>query len=164
MNFRIIAASNRYLEEEVRAKRFREDLYYRLKVISFILPPLRKRKEDIPLLIEHFNGLFSNNGSQIPIEISERFLSYHWSGNVRELENQVKRLLILGEEEKVGDNASINAHFLETASSLPSRLEEFEKEQIIKALAECNGVKRQAAKLLNIPEGTLREKIRKYDL
>lgn len=164
VNFRIIAASNRDLEEEVRAKRFRDDLYYRLKVISFILPPLRKRKEDIPLLVEHFNGLFSNNGSQIPVEISERFLSYEWSGNVRELENQVKRLLILGEEEKGGDNASVNAHFLETASSLSSRLEEYEKEQIITALAECNGVKRQAAKLLNIPEGTLREKIKKYGL
>ncbi len=115
-------------------------------------------------MVEHFISVFSNNGSKIPIEMSERFLSYDWSGNVRELENQVKRFLILGEEEKVGDNASVNAHFLETASSLSSRLEEFEKEQIIKALAECNGVKRQAAKLLNIPEGTLREKIRKYGL
>lgn len=100
VNVRIIAATNRNLEQEVREKRFREDLYYRLNVVPIFVPPLAQRKTDIPLLIEHFLRLLSQDMNQAPPEISPRALEllvdYEWPGNVRELQNVVQRLLFLG--------------------------------------------------------------------
>jgi len=99
VNVRIIAATNRNLEQEVREKRFREDLYYRLNVVPIFVPSLSQRKTDIPLLIEHFLRLLSQDMNQAPPEITPRALAllveYEWPGNVRELQNVVQRLLFL---------------------------------------------------------------------
>ncbi len=101
VDVRIVAATHRDLEEAVKEGRFREDLYYRLNVIPIRVPPLRERKSDIPLLIQHFNGLFSQRAGTPPMEIEElameAFMAYSWPGNVRELENVVERLIVLAE-------------------------------------------------------------------
>ena len=101
VNIRIIAATNKNLEQEVREKRFREDLYYRLNVVSIIVPPLTHRREDIPLLINHFIEQFSKDMNQDIPTITDRamniLIQYDWPGNVRELQNVVQRLLFIGE-------------------------------------------------------------------
>lgn len=97
VNVRIIAATNKNLEEEVRAKRFREDLYYRLNVVSIIVPPLKDRRLDIPLLIEHFSAQYSSEMNRPPMQISDRamdvLVAHSWPGNVRQLQNVIQRLL-----------------------------------------------------------------------
>ncbi len=102
---RIVAATNRDLLEEIDEGRFREDLYYRLNVIEIILPPLRERPSDIPLLVEHFLGQFVGGETQLPAVSSETFevlAGYGWPGNVRELENYVERALVLGDGTTLG--------------------------------------------------------------
>jgi two-component system nitrogen regulation response regulator NtrX len=99
VDIRIIAASNKNLQEEIAAGNFREDLYYRLNVIPIDIPPLKERKKDIPLLIEHFLSLFVENGKSAKKKISKEALNsmmaYHWPGNVRELKNIVERMIIM---------------------------------------------------------------------
>lgn len=161
VNFRIIATSNRDLEEEVGAKRFRNDLYYRLKVISFILPPLRKRNEDIPLLINHFFTLYSDNGdSELGNEVLEAFIHHTWPGNVRELENEVRRLAAFPEE---GMNKVLKELDHESPR-LDVKMQEFEKKEILDALRRYNGNRREAAELLGISEPTLCRKIKFYNI
>jgi two-component system response regulator AtoC len=96
---RLIAATNRDLEASMRAHQFREDLYYRLNVIEIRIPPLRERREEIPLLVDHFlkkfNGQYARS-VEVPTEALRAFLEYHWPGNIRELENAVKRIVVLG--------------------------------------------------------------------
>ncbi len=102
---RIIAATNRNLEEEVKKGTFREDLYYRLNVVTIALPALRERRDAIPLLVDHFLRKYSKeynkDSAQISSELMEKFIHNHWSGNVRELENMVKRIVVLGGENAV---------------------------------------------------------------
>jgi two-component system response regulator AtoC len=96
---RLIAATNRDLEAALRAHQFREDLYYRLNVIEIRIPPLRERREEIPLLVEHFKRKFNAQFSrsvEIPQETIRAFMEYHWPGNLRELENNIKRIVVLG--------------------------------------------------------------------
>jgi len=181
VDFRIITATNRNLEKLVEEGKFRSDLYYRLSVIKFKLLPLKERKEDIPLLVEHFMRKYSPNGdsqvgrmpeiSRLDPKIIELFLSYDWPGNVRELENDIKGLLVfVRNEDKIPfdlltnsldkfNNGKSTNH-----SSLLSRLAEYEKEEIKKALIKSNWVKTKAAKLLNIDEALLRYKIKKYNI
>jgi len=161
VNFRIIAASNRDLEEEVRANRFRDDLYYRLKVISFVLPPLKERKEDISLLINHFATLYSDNGNvELGNEILEAFIHYTWPGNVRELENEVRRLAAFPE---VGMNKVLKG-LDHQSPRLDVKMQEFEKKEILDALRRYNGNRKEAAELLGISEPTLCRKIRFYNI
>jgi len=187
IDFRVIAATNRDLDELVQEGKFRSDLFYRLNGIRFELPPLRERKEDISLLVEHFLKKYSASKMKqhshpeghdppwaVPVldpKIMELFLNYDWPGNVRELENEVKRLLIsAGGEEKI--SFALLAGTLEKfangksyqPTSLLTRLAKYEKEQIEKALAKSNGVKAKAARLLNIDEALLRYKIKKYTI
>ena len=182
VNVRIIAATNRDLEEDVRRGRFREDLYYRLNVIPIFLPPLRERKEDIPLLIEHFLRRFNReNGKEveIPPQVLRILLRYSWPGNVRALENQIERLVVLaeGKEAKVAD---LPVHILNDVpfspagersrgrSSLPgrrlSRLEEVEKRELEEALAACGGVQAHAARMLGITPRQIGYRIKKYGI
>ncbi|MDZ7262040.1 MAG: sigma-54 dependent transcriptional regulator [candidate division KSB1 bacterium] len=102
VDVRVIAATNKNLEQEVQEKRFREDLYYRLNVVSIVVPPLTQRREDIPLLIDHFMNLFSHELNRDLPSITEPamniLVNYHWPGNVRELQNVVQRLLFIGEK------------------------------------------------------------------
>src|SRR6266545_1913614 len=106
VDVRVIAASNQNLQEQIAAGRFREDLFYRLSVIPIEVPPLRKRKEDIPVLVEHFIALFSaENGRRpktISVEALAYFLAYEWPGNVRELRNMVERLVIMAPRDVIG--------------------------------------------------------------
>lgn len=181
VDFRVIAATNRNLEKLVEEKRFRSDLYYRLSVIKFKLPPLKERREDIPFLVEHFIKKYSPNGqaqvgpvpeiSRFDPKIMGLFLNYDWPGNVRELENDLKSLLVF-----VGNGGKIPFELLAHCqdkfnngkstnhTSLLSQLAEYEKEQIKIALAKSNWIKTKAARFLNIDEALLRYKIKKYNI
>jgi two-component system response regulator AtoC len=102
---RIIAATNRNLEEAVRNQEFREDLYYRLNVVTILIPPLRERIDAVPLLVEHFlrmyNDKYKKNLEKLSPETMKLLMDYHWPGNVRELENMIKRMVVLGNEQTV---------------------------------------------------------------
>ncbi len=108
---RIIAATNVNLEEAVANGRFREDLYYRLNVVTILLPPLRERKDAIPLLVDHFqrkyNEQYRKNLPPISPETMNGFMQYHWPGNVRELENMLKRMVVMGDAQAVMDEISL---------------------------------------------------------
>jgi two-component system NtrC family response regulator len=163
VNFRIIAASNKNLEDEVKSRRFRDDLYYRLNLLKFILPPLRERKEDLPLLIEHFliNSDIQNNFRDFDFK---PYLEYHWPGNVRELENEITRSSTFSGDLKFSKNLEFLKDDTNFKMSFYDKIAEFEKEQIIEALRICNNIKSKAAKMLNIPEATLHRKIKMYDI
>ncbi len=180
---RIIAATNRILEEEVAEGRFREDLYYRLNVIPVHLPPLRERIEDIPLLVKHFLSKYGNGKSPKKTDFSKKALStlmrYRWPGNVRELENLVERMVVLCDSpviemeelpEKIlsGSMSPLSAvpsiDLPETGIDLSTAVYEFERSIIIQALNKSNWVKNRAAKLLHVNRTTLVEKIKKQRL
>lgn len=179
VDVRVIAAANRNLEEEVKAGRFREDLFYRLNVIPIFVPPLRERKEDIPLLINHFVQKYQNKSSKVIKSISQelidKFMSYDWPGNIRELENIINRMIIFAEEEKLSLK-DIPADFLNLLKKDSNRsklldeltqisdIKELEKEHILKTLEKTKGNKTEAAKLLGLKRTTLIERMKKYGL
>ena len=168
---RIIAATHRDLESSVRAGTFRQDLFFRLNVVQIKLPPLRERKNDIPLLVNAFLEKFSD-GQERARTIAEdavaRLLAYDWPGNVRELENAVERAVALGSGPilHVGDLPS-NLQY-GTQERLPDKdeflpLEELERRAILRALREAGGDKLAAARLLGIGKTTLYRKLKQYD-
>ena len=178
VDIRIIAATHRDLEKAIRENRFREDLYYRLNVIPIEIPPLRERKEDIPLLARYFLNQFNEkNGSRvedIDEEALEYFMKYPWPGNIRELENLMERLLVLkGEGVITADDlpdkmfeSSIRTDFspqkvLENGIQFSTAVSEYEKELILHALKKARWVKNRAAKLLGMNRTTLVEKMKK---
>lgn len=180
VDIRILAATNRNLEKEVKEGRFREDLYFRLNVIPVHLPPLRERKEDIPLLAEHFLRRFCER-EEVPLKrLSEEALAclcrYSWPGNVRELENLMERLVILSEDqvirkedlpEHLWQPPPLSPEPLEIPPeglNLPQILREMEKNLILKALEASGGVKSKAAKLLGLNRTTLIEKMKRLGL
>ncbi len=176
LDVRIIAASNKNIEKEVANNNFREDLYYRLDVISIYLPPLKERKEDIPFLITHFLKKYSKKTKREIKGVSKEALvlliRYDWPGNVRELENMVERAIVLGKEEfiipndlpeRIKKTSSKQEHVLpSTRYSLGKSLEEIEKEHITSILQETNWNFSQTAKILKITRTTLYNKIKKY--
>jgi DNA-binding NtrC family response regulator len=158
MRARIIAATNKDLEKEMREGRFREDLYYRINVFPIFLPPLRERKEDILPLVEYFTKKL-NNGQPVPLatETQQILLNYHWPGNVRELENVIERAVILSQGGPIRPE-HLPPH-LQTSSASPLPLtipdsgidlEEVERNLILKALEKARGNKSRAAALLGI--------------
>ena len=168
IDVRVIATTNRNLQEEVQAGRFREDLYFRLNVIPVHLPPLRKRPEDIKLLAEHFLREFAQ-AYQRPVQgfaegVLERLTQYHWPGNVRELRNVVERAVLLAQGPWVtlADlfPADLQRQGVEETPLRP--LKEIEREMILKALRAVNGNRRKAAELLGISVRTLRNKLQVY--
>jgi two-component system response regulator AtoC len=138
---RVIAATNRALEAEVKAGRFREDLFYRLNVVTVTLPPLRDRKGAIPLLVDHFlnmyNRQYGKSVKQLQAETIERFHAYHWPGNVRELENIVKRMVVLGNEAALLEEIT---HRIGTTSAPGAPESPFDLEAVGADLAEGKGV------------------------
>ena len=172
VDVRIIAATNKDLAHEVRAGRFREDLYYRLNVVSVPLPPLRERKEDIPLLVEHFLKQFQVSGKK-PKTVSPealRFLvQYAWPGNVRELANIIERLIILTPGEVIGPE-ELPRHIRSPLGPPhgqprgPTSLAEMERLHITRVLSETGGKKMQAARLLGIDLKTLNHKMKAYSI
>ncbi len=169
VNVRIIAATNKDLETEVKKGTFRGDLFYRLNVVSIHLPPLRERREDIPLLARYFLNRFARKHHK-PVEdfapeVLEALGAYPWPGNVRELENTIERLVIFAKDRLITRENLHLAGFKESdeeilAEDLP--LEEVEKRYILRVLKRCRGNKSQAAKILRIDRKTLREKLRRW--
>ena len=177
VDVRIIAATHRDLAAEVKAGRFREDLYYRLNVVSLTIPPLRKRDGDIPLLVQHFADKYAAKNRKhvkgITPEAMDRLIRHPWPGNVRELENTLERAVILMCGEFVSERelpmtlaaGSGPAPRPETASSMAGRpLAELEKEAILATLRETGGNKSETARRLGINRKTLHLKLKNYGL
>jgi two-component system response regulator HydG len=177
VDVRLLAASNRILEDEVKAGRFREDLYYRLNVVSLHVPPLRERREDISLLAEHFLQVYAakNNRkvSGITPGCMDIMLHYPWPGNVRELENAMERGVILMRGDYLDEEIlpipikkwaeQESGAFTAGMEGLPSSLEEAEKMVILKTLDDVDGNKSEAARRLGITRKTLLSKLNKYE-
>lgn len=173
VDLRVVAATNKDLESMVREKRFREDLYYRLKVMVISLPPLRDRKEDIVPLAEHFIESYSEAGARkrLSQECREIFISYAWPGNIRELKNVIEHATIVagGDEikkehlpgELIGISASRSS---ETSFASNSSLEEVEKAHILNVLKSVDGNKSAASNILGISRLTLRKKLKDYGM
>jgi DNA-binding NtrC family response regulator len=180
-DFRVIAATNRDLEQEVSQGRFREDLYYRLNVIPIDAPPLRERPQDIPLLVEHFVSRFNAPRKKkikgLADEVMDRLLRYPWPGNVRELENMVERMVILAGgdtivmedlPEKLAGPAAAPVEQVEDIPAqgffLSELVADFEKRLIMQALGQTGWVRNRAARLLNVNRTTLIEKMKRFGL
>jgi len=181
VDVRVIAATNRNLEQALQEGKFREDLYYRLNVIPIVIPPLRERKEDIPLLIEHFVKKFCQQNNKQLMKFSEKALelcmNYDWPGNVRELENAIENAVVLGEGDKIlpeflplniysYHNQSLKVDFLDKMKDESHRKKmEYAERLVIKdAIEMAGGNKSIAAKILKISLRTMRYKIKKYNL
>lgn len=178
VDVRVIAATAKNLEQEVRKGTFREDLFYRLNVLSITLPPLRERSEDIPLLCDHFIARFNKQLEKDIQGISSaamtRLLAYGWPGNVRELENAIERASVLTEEALLAlehfppefEQRSHNDNLSEVTNgySLKKAQKILEKKMITKALSETGGNRTRAARLLEISHPSLLTKIKAYDI
>lgn len=171
VDVRILAATNRNLIDEVKAGRFREDLYYRLNVIPIHLPPLRERPGDIALLTHHFIKQFSGEGTQDVPEVSPQamrhLIAYPWAGNVRELENSVEHAFVLAKGQKIEAShlpeAILANHPLDLGRSTGSMVET-EKRLLEDTLMKCRWNKSKAARQLGISRSTLYYKIKRYQL
>jgi DNA-binding NtrC family response regulator len=167
---RIVAATNRDLVAEVAAGRFREDLYYRLNVIAITAPPLRARREDIPLLVDHFLGLYCAKNGRTRLHPTrgalDRLAEYGWPGNVRELENVIERAVVLSRDEALGEG-DLPDHVATSAPSAPTQLafeigttlDEIELRVIRDTLRHARGDKSVAAQLLGISTRTIYRKL-----
>lgn len=180
VDVRIIAATNVSLRELMREGKFREDLFYRLNVIAVQLPSLHERKEDIPLLVQHFLEKYGEEsrkpGLILTPEAMDRLASYDWPGNVRELENVIERAVVLCRDRDIGpdlipDSVSANPQLDMPPVIFPRegiRLEEVmlgqERRYIEAALDAAGGVQKKAAELLHVKPTTLNEKIKRYDI
>ncbi|MGD9280077.1 MAG: sigma-54 dependent transcriptional regulator [Desulfobacterales bacterium] len=181
VDIRIIAATNKDLQQEMQDGRFREDLYYRLNVVHIVLPPLKERQEDIPLLVDHFIKKYaSERQSAAPVtgvdqEVDRLFFDYNWPGNIRELENVIERVMILcpGEIIRVSDlpkgfkdNVYNTLHLegIPADAKLYDTLAMIEKALIERALKMSDNVQSHAAALLGIGKSGLNQKIKKYNL
>ncbi len=174
---RVIAATNKDLDTEVKEKRFREDLYYRINIVRIKLPPLRERKEDIPLIaryfIERFNKLYKREIKELSREALRILLQYDWPGNIRELENAIEYAFVICDcptikPEHLPEWLHHSNRELTNSESeilnLPMTLEEIEKNAIIAALKRNNFKKLKTAKELGIDKTTLRRKIKRYKI
>ncbi len=171
---RIVAATNRNLEEEVGKGNFREDLFYRLNVIEVFLPPLRERREDIPLLVKHFVSKVAkeqkSNEKNVTKEAMSALLNYQWQGNIRELQNAIERAFILSADKidleslppKVRAN-STHGFDIRDPDGLHPTLEEVERRYVIEILKNVNQDKSLAADILGIDLSTLYRKLKRYD-
>jgi len=169
VNVRIISATNQDLEKKIKEKSFREDLYYRLNVVSIFIPPLRERKGDILPLVEHFIQKYKQktgkNIQGITTEAKDILLSYPWPGNIRELENAIERAIVLGRGEAI-DKSDLAYLSFQKTEQFPSdfSLRELEKSQILKVLEKTGRNLTQAAELLGIHRNTLRLKMKEYGI
>jgi two-component system response regulator PilR (NtrC family) len=179
VDVRILAATNRRLEEEVAAGRFREDLYYRLNVIQIALPPLRERLEDVPLLVQHFVDKYSRELGKPIREVREdalrRLLSHSYPGNVRELENLIERAVALSKDGVIGEEAlppqllrppePVATERVSLAGvDLEALVNEYERGLLLEALRRSRGVKKRAAQLLGISFRSFRYRLEKLGL
>jgi transcriptional regulator with PAS, ATPase and Fis domain len=172
IDVRIVAATNHDLEKAVREGRFREDLYYRLNVIPIALPPLRERRTDIPLLVEHFIPKYAGGRQRgITDEALKILMGYDWPGNVRELESVIERALLLGDEDRIlpadlpaAVRAGLSARRGLFDLDIPESgidIEELERALIVKALQKSGGNVSRAARLLGLSRRTLQYRLEK---
>ena len=186
VNVRVIAATHRHLEAMVHTGEFREDLYYRLNVVPLTLPPLRARRDDVPLLIAHFLDKFNRANSrhiQLGQDVVHMMSVYHWPGNIRELQNCIERLVVLAETPLVNMEAipeSLTPYFdhMRTVQSQPTtksnspasqqtlsaRLDAIERDRLRDALTKTGWVKAKAARLLGMTPRQVAYRIAKYQL
>jgi two-component system response regulator PilR (NtrC family) len=178
VDVRVIAASNKDLQKEVERGSFREDLYYRLNVIPISLPPLRERKEDIPLLVEHFlrKKTSGRTARSISPEALTALMGYRWPGNVRELENVIERLSIIATGDIIGveqipgtiSNSApgwdlMQLDIPESGIDLERLIQDAEMTLLRRALQKTNGNKTEAAKLLGLTFRSFRHRLQKYE-
>jgi Nif-specific regulatory protein len=186
VDVRIIAATHVNLEEAVRQGRFREDLYYRLHVVPIVLPSLRERREDIPLLVGYFLRRFNEENSKdlkISSAAMDLIVSYDWPGNVRELENCVERMVVMARRDIIAPedvplpvnltrpyavpNAMPRAPMpiaMPAAASLPGAVADIERQRVVEALQRCGGVQTRAASILGITPRQLGYRLKKYSI
>jgi two-component system response regulator PilR (NtrC family) len=180
VDVRIIAATNIDLQELVARNEFREDLYYRLNVINIRLPPLRERREDIPLLVDHFVRKYSEENARevrgVTSEAMSRLIDHPWPGNVRELENVIERAVVLAAGPELGVDLLPDVlrpggplipppiPTVEAGFSFYETMERFEREIIMETLKHANGVQRRAAAMLGLKATTLNEKIKRLKI
>jgi transcriptional regulator with GAF, ATPase, and Fis domain len=167
---RIIAATNRNLEEEVRKGRFRDDLWYRLNVFPITMPPLRDRMQDIPLLVDFYVKKISKRMGKtveiIPASVMDALQNYHWPGNVRELENVLERAVINSSGPKLRLVDELKKPFKDLSTSQKT-LEAVERDHIIRVLEQTQwkvSGKNSAAEILGLNRSTLRARMRKFDI
>ncbi|MGE3163505.1 MAG: sigma-54 interaction domain-containing protein [Planctomycetota bacterium] len=184
VDVRVIAATNKDLAAEVRAGRFREDLFYRLNVINVVLPPLRERRQDVPLLVEHFLQQLRQESGQVrrlDPSFEQALLRYHWPGNIRELQNEIRRAVALSDDclteahlspavrspdgvRSPGPSASLDLDSLLGSGSLRDATETLEKQIIEASLRRYRGNKARICEQLQIPKTTLYAKLKRYGL
>jgi two-component system NtrC family response regulator len=172
VDVRVIAATHRDLAAMARSGEFREDLLFRLDVVSITLPPLRERREDIPLLVDHFLRRFADEGKArgVSREAMDLLLKHDYPGNVRELENLVHRAVVLSRDELVTRQdlplhlGTLRTEGDEEAAGFDARVAAFEKRLILQALDRQGGVQTRAAASLGMSERHLRYKLKKYGL
>ena len=173
VDIRVIAATNKDLEEAIQAKTFRSDLYYRLNVVSFEMPALRKRRDDIPLLTQYFTDRFSKECNRtisgISLEARDCLMHYSWPGNVRELQNVIERAVVLGSADGILREDLPEALLeAEPATGDPENyhevIKEKKKELILNAVEKAQGNYTQAAKLLKLHPNYLHRLIRNLNL
>lgn len=169
VNVRFIVATNKDLSSLIEKNLFRKDLFYRLNTAMIHLPPLRERKEDIPLFVDFFLADYGRNNATMPKNVSptvmERFLDYDWPGNVRELKNTVNYAAALSSASAIElDDLPPYLSSDESFSAAPNVREEFEKTLILKMLQKADNNKRKAAELLNMSRNTLYNKLQKYGI
>jgi len=175
VDVRIVAATNKNLLDEIAAGRFREDLYYRLNVIPIYIPPLRERKEDIPQLVEHFMDRLSPVKRRLSPDALNLLMSYPWKGNVRELENVVERTLLMTDKEEItASDIPLQTEAAHGIKGLPEMtrdgidldglVETVERRYLLDALRLANGVKTEAARLLNLSFRSFRHRLQKYGI
>lgn len=167
-DFRVVAATNRDLEKAIKDETFREDLYYRLNVIAFKMPPLRERKEDIPLLAEHFLRRFSQETNKridkISREAIDEMMLHEWPGNVRELENAIERAVVVGKEREIRPE-DLPFRCSDDPAFIPTNaLKGIEKTHIKKILDNNQWNIAKSAKILGIDRTTLYSKIKRYHI
>ena len=172
VDVRIIAATNKNLEDEVKRGKFREDLYYRINVVPITIPPLRERAEDVPLLAAHFLRLYGEKNKRMlkgfADGVMDALMRYDWPGNVRELENIVERTVIMSRGDTITfadlPPAIAGAQGTAIQTSPAISLKDVERETIIKALQQTEGNRTKAAVLLGITRKTLQNKIKEYGI
>ncbi len=180
VDVRLITATNKDLVQHIKKGSFREDLYYRINVVPIVIPPLRERKEDIPLLIDHFIKKFNKENNKrvkgISKEALDLMMSYDWPGNVRELENLVERVMALTSNEYIQANElpfsliniskmnGLKEHILEGRVSFTQAEEEFERAVILDALRRTNFIQSHAAEILGISRRILKYKMDKLGI
>jgi len=167
VDFRCVAATNKNLEQLIEEGKFRPDLFYRLNVFRIELPALRERRDDIPLLVNHFVRKFSLQMNKKITRVTPAAMSMmqqqHWTGNIRELENAIERAMVVAQEPEIREqDLAFKANGASTNGGGPKSLDEMEKAHILRVLEQCNWNQTRAAEILDIDRVTLHHKLKKY--